>query len=90
MYSLEEKKYSKLSGLGGDTTGYVVWMPDNKHVVFAVEGRLVAVDRVTREMKEIFRPAGYGAADPAVTADGRMIFFNTVLEESDIWMATIE
>ncbi len=89
IYSLEEKKYSQVSDLGG-FVGVESWMPDSRTLIISNRGGLVAVDRVTKEMKEVFRPAGYGAFNASVTADGKMIFFNAARGEGDIWMATID
>jgi eukaryotic-like serine/threonine-protein kinase len=97
FYSLEERNYVKAPDLGGsgltrqgDDAARASWMPDSRTLIISARGRLVAVDRVTLEVKEIFRPIGYGASDPSVTADGKMIFFSALRVEGDIWMATIE
>ncbi len=90
IYSLEEKTYSKVSELGGVGEGGLAWMPDSRTLIISDRGGLVAVDRVTGQTKEVFRPAGYGASDASVTADGKTIFFNAARVEGDIWMATIE
>jgi eukaryotic-like serine/threonine-protein kinase len=90
IYSLAEKKYSKVSDLGASTEGGVAWMPDSRTLIISDRGGLVAVDRVTGGLKEVLRPAGYRASNASVTADGRTIFFNAGRVEGDIWMATIE
>ncbi|HVS31584.1 MAG TPA: hypothetical protein VMS98_09020, partial [Thermoanaerobaculia bacterium] len=90
IYSLEEKKYSKLSDVGAPFEGGSAWMPDSRTLLISERGRLVAVDRVTGQLKEVFRPAGYGARNASVTADGKAIFFNARRVEADIWMATID
>jgi Tol biopolymer transport system component len=93
-YSLEEKKYAnvsdEVSDLGRDFGGGSVWMPDSRSLIVSDRGGLVAIDRVTGQRTGVFRPAGYGASDPSVTADGKTIFFNVERVEGDIWMATIE
>ncbi|HEX7707938.1 MAG TPA: hypothetical protein VF701_15875, partial [Thermoanaerobaculia bacterium] len=94
VYSLEEKKYSRVTDketdLGKDFGGGSVWMPDSRTLIISDRGGLVAIDRFTGELKEVFRPSGYAAGDPSVTADGTAIFFNAERVEGDIWMATID
>ena len=90
IYSLEEKKYLKLSEVLAPNQGGLAWMPDSRMLIISDRGGLVAVDRVTGQSKDVFRPAGYGASDPSVTADGKTIFFNAQRVEGDIWMATID
>jgi serine/threonine protein kinase len=90
LYSVEDRKYTKIHEGGGLGPGRVAWMPDSRHVVFALENELVAVDRVTLKVTPIFDPKGYAIADPDITADGRTIIFNTRRDEGDIWMATVE
>ncbi|MGK2858780.1 MAG: protein kinase domain-containing protein [Thermoanaerobaculia bacterium] len=89
-YSLEDKKYSKLSSLATEAPP-VSWMPDSRHVVFASGNRLIiAVDRVTLATTEVFKSESHGVRFPSLTADGSMIYFNAIRRESDIWMATVE
>jgi eukaryotic-like serine/threonine-protein kinase len=94
LYSLEEKKYANMSDIvpdiGRDFGGGVMWMPDSRWLIISDRGGLVGIDRITGQVKEVFRPAGYGASDASVTADGRTIFFNAERVEGDIWMATID
>jgi eukaryotic-like serine/threonine-protein kinase len=90
IYSLAEKKYSKVSDLGASNEGGLAWMPDSRTLIISDRGGLVAVDRVTGGLKDVLRPAGYGASNASVTADGRTIFFNAGRLEGDIWMARIE
>jgi eukaryotic-like serine/threonine-protein kinase len=95
VYSLAEKSYAKMtdkaaSDLGRDFGGGSVWMPDSRTLIISDRGGFVAIDRVTGELMEVFRPTGYGAGDPSVTADGKTIFFNAERVEGDIWMATID
>jgi eukaryotic-like serine/threonine-protein kinase len=90
IYSLEEKKYSKVSDLGPPYAGGPVWMPDSRTIIMSDRRGLIGIDRVTGQLTEVFRPAGYGASNPSVTADGKTIFFNAERVEGDIWMATIE
>lgn len=90
IYSFEEKKYSKVSDLGGVWEGGSTWMPDSRNLIISDRGGLVAVDRATGKLKEVSRPAGYGASNASVTADGKTIFFNATRSEGDIWMAAID
>ena len=90
IYSMDSKAYTKVAELGDDAINNPVWTPDGRHIILASEGGLVAIDRATLEVKKIFRPVGYGASQPSITRDGRMIYFSTDREEGDIWMATIE
>ena len=90
VYSLDEKKYTKVADNGGGLgPGRPAWLADSRHIVLSVEGRLVIVDRVTREIKPLYQPRGVGAGEPALSRDNRTIYFHTTIKEGDIWMATL-
>lgn len=90
VYSLDEKTYIKVAGVGGLGPGRPAWLADSRHIVLSVDGRLVIVDRVTREIKPLYQPRGVGAGEPAPSRDNRTIYFNTTIKEGDIWMATLQ
>jgi eukaryotic-like serine/threonine-protein kinase len=90
IYSIDSKSYTKVAELGDGSFNRPAWTPDGRHIIVSSGGGLFAVDPATREVKKIFRPAGYGASQPSITRDGRMIYFSTDREEGDIWMATID
>jgi len=90
IYSFEEKKYTKVADIGGIGPGRPAWLSDSQHIVITVDGRLLIVNRITREIKPLYQPRGYGAGEPVPSRDNRTIYFNTSIKEGDIWMATLQ
>ena len=95
VYVLETEEYEILTSFGV----YPRWLPDSRRILFQgqsparsraihdyqEESRLYVVDRSTRTFQEVLAVPGSSTENPALTRDGRTIFFALTTHESDLW-----
>jgi Tol biopolymer transport system component len=87
VYSLERGAWKHLLDFGHEP----MWLDDSRRLLFLHEGKLFLLDTVSGDHREILRldpPATVGMF--AIAPDNRAIYFTHVVNESDIWMLTLE
>jgi Tol biopolymer transport system component len=91
LYSLESREFQELS-VPGSGLYSPRWLSDSRRLLFTHEGKLFLLDIETNEHRELFRmeaPALMGGR-LSITPDNRTIYFEHIVNESDIWMLTLE
>jgi serine/threonine protein kinase/Tol biopolymer transport system component len=87
LYSPATKSYQRVT-----TRGEVPrWMPDGKTLLVLDEGRIVAVDVLTRKVRELLAPPpGSRFLTHCVSPDGGGLFVSRLIEEGDIGMLALQ
>lgn len=67
-----------------------VWMPDQRSILCAIDNKLYLLDRQTEQLRAIAYPNAYQIESYTVSRDGRTIYFNLEVPESDIWMLSLK
>ncbi len=81
-YSFESGEYERLAGTGSHPR----WLGDSRTVVYARDGGISTLDRITKEIREVLP----GPALPMPSSDDRTIYYShTPPTETDIWLITI-
>ncbi|HEY4490584.1 MAG TPA: hypothetical protein VI958_01240, partial [Acidobacteriota bacterium] len=87
VYSLENKKLERLTERG--TPGS--WLKDNRRILFDDEGKLFLIDIATKKIRLMAEPPpGNFFVDPDAVDEDRLIYFEQLTREADIWMATLQ
>jgi hypothetical protein len=87
LYSPASKSYQRVT-----TRGEVPrWMPDGKTLLVLEEGRIVAVDVLTRKVRELLAPPPSSRfLTHCVSPDGGGLFVSRLIEEGDIGMLALQ
>ena len=68
-----------------------VWTDDSRHVIYVEADRLMHLDLVSEEKRELYAPYPYQVnSRTAVSVDSRWIYFSVVATEGDVWMQRLE
>ena len=86
IYSLESEKLERLTHFGLRP----VWLADSRRLLFQDRGKLYLTDSQTGKPREILSVAPHGIDLLALSRDDRLIYFDVVVTEADIWLAILE
>ena len=86
VYSFASRRYVEPVGFGEEW----LWLPDSRRLVGAAGGKLFMVDAESGKSVEILAVPHETVSDPAVSRDGRRLWFTRGSTEGDIWMATLK
>ena len=83
VYSVPSARYERLTDFGQ----WPVWLPDGRHLLFVSGGkRFFVVDRVTKEVEDIYSATWDVLGPPRLTPDGRRMYYSRRTSEADIWL----
>lgn len=82
VYSFQSKTYRRVAV---STASVPSWLPDGRRILFARQGRLVVVDWISGETREIFAIPGENIGSPRVSRDGKLLYFLHGSASGDIW-----
>jgi serine/threonine protein kinase/Tol biopolymer transport system component len=86
LYSLASRSYVRLTERGQSPR----WSGDSRTLFYRDEGRILAVDRLTRRVREVLAPpANSSFIAHAVSPDGRTLYVSRATEEGDVCMLTL-
>jgi Tol biopolymer transport system component len=86
LYSLASRSYSRLTDRGQSPR----WLADNRTLFYRDEGRILAVDALTRRVREVLAPSANSSfIAHAVAPDGRTLYVSRATEEGDVCMLTL-
>ncbi len=87
LYSFDSRTYEKLAGSGSTP----FWLAGGRTLVFLDEGRVHAVDTLTRRRWELIAPAPDSALfSVSASPDGRGLYTVRILHEGDVVMLAME
>jgi hypothetical protein len=97
VYSLQTGRYEQLAELPARATWTIApggeepaWLNDSRHLVYAFEGKLMLLDRTTRQMRELWAVAGENLGRVRLSRDNRWIFLDRGSVQADIWLLTLK
>ena len=86
LYSLTDHRLEQTTDYGE----WPIWLPDSRRVMFVARGREYDIlDTRTKVVTTIYRSIRDTLGPPRLTRDGRKLFFQRRVTESDIWVATL-
>jgi dipeptidyl aminopeptidase/acylaminoacyl peptidase len=86
LYSLKSRSYSRLTDRGQSPR----WFGDRRTLLYRDKGSLLAVDRLTRRVREVLAPpANSSFIAQTVAPDGRTLYVSRATEEGDVCMLTL-
>jgi len=86
LYSLAVQRIELLTDFGE----WPVWLPDSRRLLFVSRGReYYLLDTRTKAVSKIWSSVRDTLGPPRLTRDGRMLFFQRRVTESDVWVATL-
>jgi hypothetical protein len=65
-------------------------MGDSGTLLFNDEGKIFAVDRKTRKPRLVLSAPPDRLQGPAVSRDGRTLYYTLIHDEADLWLIQIE
>lgn len=87
VYWLETGKLERLANFGSRPA----WLGDSRRLLLPDQGKLYLIDSQARKPRELFSIAPRTIDSPVTIArDNRLVYFSAVVNEADIWLATIE
>jgi len=86
VHSLESSRYERLTDFGDNPA----WMGDSGTLLFNDEGKIFAVDRKTRKPRLVLSAPPDRLQGPAVSRDGRTLYYTLIHDEADLWLIQIE
>ncbi len=66
------------------------WLPDSRHVVFTEGNKIVLLDTITLEKRDLVAPTEGSPRSPFVSRDGRLLYWVLHKNESDIWLLDLK
>ena len=84
-YSLESKTFTSFTTDGADPW----WLGDSRRLIYRTQGRLLLLDTVTRETRELWRADAGRLWFLTTPADDRSIYFGHSFDEGDIFLASL-
>jgi serine/threonine protein kinase/Tol biopolymer transport system component len=90
VYSLDARRYEKISDDPAAIFSSVQWLPDGKRVLYGYKNRIVLVDVATKQRREIPLPAAGEFGEFKLSPDGRALYVLTFRNEGDVWLMTDE
>jgi Tol biopolymer transport system component len=86
IYDFATRTYERLTDVGE----WPAWLPDGRRLLFVTGGHaFYTVDRVTRQLHEVYRSQRDVLGFPRVTRDGRTMYYSRRVTEGDIWVVTL-
>jgi Tol biopolymer transport system component len=86
LYSLTDHRLEQLTDFGE----WPVWLPDGRRLLFVSRGReYYVLDTRTKAVSKIWSTLRDTLGPPRLTRDGRTLFFQRRVTESDVWVATL-
>ena len=86
IYSLESGKLERLMPFGGGAA----WLGDSRRLLFQDQGKLYLIDSQSRKTHEIISVTPHTMGGVTLSRDDRLMYFSVVMQEADIWLATLE
>jgi Tol biopolymer transport system component len=86
IYSLESEKLERLTSFGSRP----VWLADSRKLLFFDGGKIYLTDSRTGKPREILSVAPHSIDLLALSRDDRLMYFDVIVTEADIWLATLE
>jgi len=86
IYSLESGRLERIAPFGSRP----VWLGDSRRLLFQDRGKLYLTGGQAGKPREILSVAPHAIDMPALSRDDRVIYFSVVVQEADIWLATLE
>jgi Tol biopolymer transport system component len=93
VYSPQEDRYEWLADLSGQPAwvdGGPAWLNDSRHLVFPFGGKLMLLDRTTRQRRELWSVTGEDLDQVRLSRDNRSILFQRFNVQADIWLLTLK
>jgi Tol biopolymer transport system component len=86
IYSLEKNTLEYQTSFGE----WPVWLPDSRRVLFVTRGREYHIlDTRTKTTRQIWSSLRDTLGPPRLSRDGRALFYQRRVTESDVWVATL-
>ncbi|MGH9317949.1 MAG: protein kinase domain-containing protein [Thermoanaerobaculia bacterium] len=87
LYSSADRKYERLTESGSNPR----FLPDGRRLLYLTESSLWLIDSVSKK-KQVILPSRHdsGLLDFGLSSDGRALYIQRDLQESDIWEATLK
>lgn len=89
VYSFETAKYDVVFEIERTSFGRATWLPDGRHILFASGRKLFVGDVATGQKTEIYSDSRDELRGPTISPDGRAIFYERVVNDADLWLATV-
>ena len=87
VYSLDTQSLEYQTNFGE----WPVWLPDSRRVLFVTRGREYHIlDTRTKAASRIWASLRDTLGPPRLTRDGRALFYQRRVTESDVWVATLK
>jgi Tol biopolymer transport system component len=86
VFSLESRRYHKLTDFGGSPR----WLSDSRRLMFLYQGKLYLLDTRAKKSREILSPASQPVGRFSISLDNRLICYDVSTSESDVWLMTLE
>jgi len=85
-YTVRSGTYQRLTTFGQ----WPVWLPDSRRLLFVSGGSgYYVVDRETGRTSQVFSSGRDVIGPPALTRDGRELYYTRRVTEADIWLVTL-
>ncbi len=86
IYSIESQTYEKLN----DESSRPFWLADNRHLIVALNDKLLVIDSQTKVKREILSVAPQFIYSPVLTPDNKQMVFSVGTIEADIQMLSLK
>jgi Tol biopolymer transport system component len=83
VYSFESRQFQRLTT---QDLNYLVWLNDNRRLLFASAGKFFLLDTRTGNLNEIYSLAPWQITRFEMTRDNRLLYFSMEDRQADIWM----
>ena len=81
-FNFEKKSFDKI----GEYAAFSFWMPDNRRIIYAINGKIMLTDSQTKKTHAIEIPNNDVVRLARITKDGKTLYFSVFNTESDIWL----
>ncbi|MBS1212535.1 MAG: serine/threonine protein kinase, partial [Proteobacteria bacterium] len=88
VYSFSDRRYEKLSGSA--FWSWPTWLQDSRRLLFLDDNKLNLIDIRSGEIKEILSVVLHTLSRVSISPDNRTVYFSTIQDEGDVWLATLK
>jgi len=86
IYAFDSRTYRRLTDFGQ----WPVWLPDSRRLLFVSGGNaFYLVDREREALRKVFSTERDVLGPPALSRDGRSLYFTRRVTEADIWLVNL-
>lgn len=86
VYELASQRYQRLTKEGG----VAHWLPNSRHLVFGRDHKLYLADSQTGVIRELFSIPNLDLDDPAVSPDGKWLYYCAYAVYDDVFLITLD